>query len=66
MAIIRSNNNKDLITTTITLNGMEEMRMFFDKINNGSPFGVIKEVFFYDFPSNNPNKLTPTKTIFRM
>ncbi|MFP6213594.1 hypothetical protein ACLGCV_05170 [Helicobacter pylori] len=50
MAIIRSNNNKDLITTTITLNGMEEMRMFFDKINNGSPFGVIKEVFFCDFP----------------
>ncbi|GAA8004397.1 hypothetical protein HpMS63_15050 [Helicobacter pylori] len=34
---------------------MEEMRMFFDKINNGSPFGVIKEVFFCDFPSNNPN-----------
>lgn len=34
---------------------MEEMRMFFGKINNGSPFGVIKEVFFYDFPSNNPN-----------
>lgn len=29
--------------------------MFFSKINNGSPFGVIKEVFFYDFPSNNPN-----------
>ncbi len=34
---------------------MEEMRMFFGKINNGSPFGVIKEVFFYDYSPNNPN-----------
>ncbi|MDU9792561.1 hypothetical protein RGC27_01380 [Helicobacter pylori] len=36
-------------------NNNSEWKMFFDKINNGSPFGVIKEVFFYDFPSNNPN-----------
>ncbi len=34
--------------TTITPNGMEEMRMFFDKINNGSPFGVINS------PNNSP------------
>ncbi|MGL2794629.1 hypothetical protein ACQJ9J_04980 [Helicobacter pylori] len=27
-------------------NNSEEWQMFFDKINNGSPFGVIKEVFF--------------------
>ncbi|GAA7638983.1 hypothetical protein MMM5_05330 [Helicobacter pylori] len=32
------------------------MQMLFDKINNnGSPFGVIKEVFIYDFSPNNPN-----------
>ncbi|GAA8447156.1 hypothetical protein HpNP61_11570 [Helicobacter pylori] len=31
------------------------MQMLFDKINNGSPFGVIKEVFFYDYSPNNPN-----------
>ncbi len=43
MAIIFDNNNNS------------EWQMFFDKINNGSSFGVIKEVFFYDFPSNNPN-----------
>lgn len=29
-------------------NNSEEWQMFFEKINNGSPFGVIKEVFFYD------------------
>nr|WP_241870355.1 hypothetical protein [Helicobacter pylori] len=34
---------------------IQEWKMLFDKINNGSPFEVIKEVFFYDFPSNNPN-----------
>ncbi|GAA9017791.1 hypothetical protein BTM294_17580 [Helicobacter pylori] len=38
-------------------NNSEEWQMFFDKINNGSPFGVIKEVFFYDHSPNNPNKL---------
>lgn len=26
---------------------MEEMQILFDKINNGSPFGVIKEVFSF-------------------
>ncbi len=45
MAIIRLDSN----------NNNSEWQMFFDKINCGSPFGVIKEVFFYDFPSNNPN-----------
>ncbi len=32
------------------------MKMLFDKINNSSsPFGVIKEVFFYDYsPDNSP------------
>ncbi len=37
------------------------MRMFFDKINNGSPFGVIKEVFFYDYSPNNPNNSSQLK-----
>ncbi len=45
MVIIRLDSN----------NNNSKWKMFFDKINNGSPFGVIKEVFFYDFPSNNPN-----------
>ncbi|WQV45023.1 hypothetical protein KVL59_03200 [Helicobacter pylori] len=36
-------------------NNSEEWQMFFEKINNGSPFGVIKEVFFYDHSPNNPN-----------
>ncbi len=26
---------------------MEEMQILFDKINNGSPFGVIREVFSF-------------------
>ncbi|WP_439898345.1 hypothetical protein [Helicobacter pylori] len=34
---------------------MEEMQMLFNKINNRSPFGVIEEVFFYDYSPNNPN-----------
>lgn len=44
MAIIRldSNNNNS--------KNNSKWKMFFDKINNGSSFGVIKEVFFYDFP----------------
>ncbi|EJB62041.1 hypothetical protein HPHPH41_0743 [Helicobacter pylori Hp H-41] len=36
-------------------NNSEEWQMFFEKINNGSPFGVIKEVFFYNHSPNNPN-----------
>lgn len=36
-------------------NNSEEWQMLFNKINNGSPFGVIKEVFFYDYSPNNPN-----------
>ncbi|EMJ42043.1 hypothetical protein HMPREF1432_00130 [Helicobacter pylori GAMchJs114i] len=36
-------------------NNSEEWKMLFEKINNGSPFGVIKEVFFYDYSPNNPN-----------
>ncbi|EJC50970.1 hypothetical protein HPHPP41_0979 [Helicobacter pylori Hp P-41] len=36
-------------------NNSEEWQVFFEKINNGSPFGVIKEVFFYDHSPNNPN-----------
>ncbi|WQU28260.1 hypothetical protein KVD88_03620 [Helicobacter pylori] len=36
-------------------NNSEEWQMLFNKINNGSPFGVIKEVFFYDYFPNNPN-----------
>ncbi|MCQ2888242.1 hypothetical protein JT072_04720 [Helicobacter pylori] len=45
MAIKFDNNN----------NNSEEWQMLFNKINNGSPFGVIKEVFFYDYFPNNPN-----------
>ncbi|GAA8944881.1 hypothetical protein HpSLK40_05660 [Helicobacter pylori] len=37
------------------------MKMLFDKINNGSPFGVIKEVFFYDYSPNNPNNSSQLK-----
>ncbi|MGL2720973.1 hypothetical protein ACQJ7G_01525 [Helicobacter pylori] len=33
------------------------MQMLFDKINNGSPFGVIKEIFFYNFSPNNSPQL---------
>ncbi|WP_406943961.1 hypothetical protein [Helicobacter pylori] len=47
-------------------NNSEEWQMLFNKINNGSPFGVIKEVFFYDYSPNNPQQLTQTKTIFRI
>ncbi|EMH18503.1 hypothetical protein KVK87_03315 [Helicobacter pylori] len=36
-------------------NNSEEWQMLFEKINNGSPFGVIKEVFFYDHSPNNLN-----------
>ncbi len=37
-------------------NNSEECQMFFDKINNGSPFGVIKEVFFTTIlPTTHPN-----------
>ncbi|AGL67273.1 hypothetical protein K749_02090 [Helicobacter pylori UM299] len=35
---VRFNNNSEW---------MEEMQMLFDKINNGSPFGVIREVFSF-------------------
>ncbi|GAA9993195.1 hypothetical protein VN1042_11000 [Helicobacter pylori] len=45
--VVRFNNNNS--------EWMEEMQRLFDKINNGSPFGVIKEVFFYDYSPNNPN-----------
>ncbi len=41
MAIRFDNNNNS--------EWMEEMQMFFEKINNGSPFGVIKEVFLKQF-----------------
>ncbi|MGN8438727.1 hypothetical protein ACR9LA_02275 [Helicobacter pylori] len=36
---------------------ISEWQMLFNKIkkNIGSPFGVIKEVFFYDYSPNNPN-----------
>lgn len=34
-------------------NNSEEWQMLFNKINNRSPFGVIKEVFFYDYSPNN-------------
>ncbi|EMH41755.1 hypothetical protein HMPREF1429_00984 [Helicobacter pylori GAM93Bi] len=47
-------------------NNSEEWQMFFEKINNGSPFGVIKEVFFLRPFSQQPQQLTPTKTIFRI
>ncbi|MCQ2724651.1 hypothetical protein JT049_02825 [Helicobacter pylori] len=46
-------------------NNSEEWQMLFDKINNGSPFGVIKEVFFYDFPSNNPNNSPQLKQFLK-
>ncbi|WP_230079729.1 hypothetical protein [Helicobacter pylori] len=40
-------------------NNSEEWQMFFEKINNGSPFGVIKEVFFTTIlpttPTTHPN-----------
>ncbi len=36
-------------------NNPEEWQMFFNRNKNGSPFGVIKEVFFYDHSPNNPN-----------
>lgn len=36
MAVRFNNNNSEW---------MEEMQILFDKINNGSPFGVIREVF---------------------
>ncbi|GAA9854980.1 hypothetical protein VN0611_10390 [Helicobacter pylori] len=36
----------------------DNMQMLFGKINNGSPFGVIRG--FYDYFPNNPNKFTPT------
>ncbi|MCQ2920961.1 hypothetical protein JT256_07705 [Helicobacter pylori] len=36
-------------------NNSGEWQMLFNKINNGSPFGVIEEVFFYDYSPNNPN-----------
>lgn len=35
--------------------------MFFNKINNGLFFGVIKEVFFYDYFFNNFNNLFKLK-----
>ncbi len=38
MAIIFDNNNNS--------------EMFFDKINNGSSFGVIEEVFFFGVSQN--------------
>lgn len=38
-------------------NNSEEWQMLFDKINNRSPFGVIKEVFFYDYSPNNSPQL---------
>ncbi len=36
---------------------ISEWQMLFNKIkiNIGSPFEVIKEVFFYDYSPNNPN-----------
>ncbi|GAA7299337.1 hypothetical protein HpM040_10530 [Helicobacter pylori] len=49
MAIRFDNNNNS--------EWMEEMKMLFDKINNGSPFGVIKEIFFYNFSPNNSPQL---------
>ncbi len=38
MAVRFNNNNSEW---------MEEMQILFDKINNGSPFGVIREVFSF-------------------
>ncbi len=40
-------------------NNSEEWQMLFNtiKINIGSPFGVIKEVFFYDYSPNNSPQL---------
>ncbi|GAA7324573.1 hypothetical protein BD0111_04670 [Helicobacter pylori] len=45
---------------------MEEMQMLFEKINNGSPFGVIEEVFFYDYSPNNPNNSPQLKQFYRV
>ncbi|GHQ49725.1 hypothetical protein JP0069_09060 [Helicobacter pylori] len=40
MAVRFNNNNSEW---------MEEMQILFDKINNGSPFGVIRGVFSFPY-----------------
>ncbi len=46
-------------------NNSEEWQMLFNKINNGSPFGVIKEVFFLRPFSQQPQQLLNlTKSCF--
>ncbi|MCQ2890803.1 hypothetical protein JT208_02910 [Helicobacter pylori] len=60
MAIKFDNNN----------NNSEEWQMLFNKIkidigSIGSPFGVIKEVFFYDYSPNNPNNSPQLKQFLK-
>ncbi len=57
MAIKFDNNN----------NNSEEWQMLFNKIkiDIGSPFGVIKEVFFYDYSPNNPNNSPQLKQFLK-
>ncbi len=40
---------------------ISEWQILFNKIKHdiGSPFGVIREVFFYDYSPNNPNNNSP-------